>query len=150
MIALGDSTDFGRRTITYLTVLSLCSLAGPPISGAIYHATGGYSVVGIYAGRFSLFFLLSGFSEPCMSHARLRIYDDGLCGTPRPVSLHCTKEMERKSLEESSRRLRGLCRLLYSHRFSMHRVRTRMLPMYSTAHVYDYEAVSFPCNSVQT
>jgi hypothetical protein len=56
MIALGDSTDVGRRTGTYLTVLSLCSLAGPPISGAIYHATGGYSVVGIYAGRFFSFF----------------------------------------------------------------------------------------------
>jgi MFS transporter, MCT family, solute carrier family 16 (monocarboxylic acid transporters), member 10 len=64
MIALGDSTDVGRRTGTYLTVLSLCSLAGPPISGAIYHATGGYSVVGIYAGRFSLFFSLSSSSEP--------------------------------------------------------------------------------------
>jgi hypothetical protein len=63
MIALGDSTDVGRRTGTYLTVLSLCSLAGPPISGAIYHATGGYSVVGIYAGRFSLFFF-SSLSEP--------------------------------------------------------------------------------------
>lgn len=50
MIALGGSTDVGRRTGAYLTVLSLCSLAGPPISGAIYHSTGGYSVVGIYAG----------------------------------------------------------------------------------------------------
>ncbi|KAN0116615.1 MFS general substrate transporter [Russula decolorans] len=50
MIALGDSTDVGRRTGTYLTVLTLCSLAGPPISGAIYHTTGAYSVVGIYAG----------------------------------------------------------------------------------------------------
>jgi MCP family monocarboxylic acid transporter-like MFS transporter 10 len=59
MIALGDSADVGRRTGTYLTVLSLCSLAGPPISGAIYHSTGGYSVVGIYAGRF-----FSSLSEP--------------------------------------------------------------------------------------
>ena len=63
MIALGDSTDVGRRTGTYLTVLSLCSLAGPPISGAIYHATGGYSVVGFYAGRFSLL-SSSSSSEP--------------------------------------------------------------------------------------
>jgi len=50
MIALGDSTDVGRRTGMYLTILSLGSLIGPPISGAINHATGGYTVVGIYAG----------------------------------------------------------------------------------------------------
>lgn len=61
MIALGDSTDVGRRTGMYLTVLSLCSLAGPPISGAIYHTTGVYSGVGIYAGRFSSFFSLFFF-----------------------------------------------------------------------------------------
>ena len=55
MIALGDSTDVGRRTGMYLSILSLGSLAGPPISGAINRATGGYSVVGIYAGLFSFF-----------------------------------------------------------------------------------------------
>jgi hypothetical protein len=33
-----------------------------------------------------------------MSHARLRIYDDGLCGTPRPLSLLRTEEMERESI----------------------------------------------------
>ncbi len=62
MITLGDSTDVGRRTGTYLTILSLCSLAGPPISGAIYHATGGYSVVGIYAG---LYYFLVSVSPKC-------------------------------------------------------------------------------------
>ncbi|KAH9966149.1 MFS general substrate transporter [Russula compacta] len=50
MIALGDSTDVGRRTGMYLTILSLGALAGPPISGAINRATGGYTTVGIYAG----------------------------------------------------------------------------------------------------
>jgi MFS-type transporter involved in bile tolerance (Atg22 family) len=50
MIALGDSTDVGRRTGMYFTILSIGSLIGPPISGAINHATGGYFVVGIYAG----------------------------------------------------------------------------------------------------
>jgi len=50
MIALGNSADVGRRMGMYLTILSFGSLAGPPISGAINHATGGYSVVGIYAG----------------------------------------------------------------------------------------------------
>lgn len=56
MIALGDSTDVGRRTGMYLTILSFGSLLGPPISGAINHATGGYSVVGIYAGQPSFIF----------------------------------------------------------------------------------------------
>ena len=54
LIALGDSTDVGRRTGMFLTILSLCSLAGPPISGAIYHVTGRYAAVGIYAGRLPL------------------------------------------------------------------------------------------------
>jgi hypothetical protein len=79
-----------------------------------------------------------------MSHACLRIYDDGLCGAPRSVSLLCTKKMERESIEESSRRLWRLCRHLFSHRFLMHHVRMRMLPMYNTAHVYDFDVVNFP------
>jgi MFS family permease len=64
MIALGNSTDVGRRTGMYLTILSLGSLAGPPISGAINHATGGYSVVGIYAGMFTFFFFLVASVSP--------------------------------------------------------------------------------------
>ena len=67
MIALGDSTDVGRRTGTFLTVISLCSLAGPPISGAIYHTMGGYSVAGMYAGRLSPSFLVS-LSPECLTH----------------------------------------------------------------------------------
>jgi MCP family monocarboxylic acid transporter-like MFS transporter 10 len=51
MIALGDSTDVGRRTGMYLTLLGFGSLMGPPISGAINHATGKYTIVGIYAGQ---------------------------------------------------------------------------------------------------
>jgi MCP family monocarboxylic acid transporter-like MFS transporter 10 len=68
MIALGDSTDVGRRTGTYLTVLTLCSLAGPPISGAIYHTTGAYSVVGIYAGLLSLSLSLVSVSPGCLTN----------------------------------------------------------------------------------
>jgi len=60
MIALGDSADVGRRTGMYLTILSFGSLMGPPISGAINRATGGYSVVGIYAGQSPFYF----FSVP--------------------------------------------------------------------------------------
>lgn len=58
MIALGNSADVGRRTGMYLTILSLGSLAGLPISGAINRATGGYSVVGIYAGLFPFLLLV--------------------------------------------------------------------------------------------
>ena len=50
MMALGDSADVGRRTGMFFTVASLGSLAGPPIAGAINHATGGYADVGIFAG----------------------------------------------------------------------------------------------------
>jgi MFS family permease len=54
LIPMGDSSDVGRRIGMFLTVLSLGALAGPPISGAIAHATGGYTAVGIYAGKFRL------------------------------------------------------------------------------------------------
>ncbi|KAF8272785.1 MFS general substrate transporter [Lactarius quietus] len=50
MMALGDYADVGRRTGMYLTVASLGALAGPPISGAINHHTGGYIWVGFFAG----------------------------------------------------------------------------------------------------
>jgi MCP family monocarboxylic acid transporter-like MFS transporter 10 len=50
MMALGESADVGRRTGMYFTIASLGALAGPPISGAINHYTGGYTAVGIFAG----------------------------------------------------------------------------------------------------
>ena len=50
MMALGESADVGRRTGMYFTLVSLGALAGPPISGAIQHNTGGYAAVGIFAG----------------------------------------------------------------------------------------------------
>ena len=49
MMALGESADVGRRTGMYFTIVSLGALAGPPISGAINHSTGGYTAVGIFA-----------------------------------------------------------------------------------------------------
>lgn len=53
MVAFGDCTDVGRRTGMYFTILSLGALVGLPISGSIYRSSGGYTPVGIYAGRFS-------------------------------------------------------------------------------------------------
>ncbi|KAH9079676.1 hypothetical protein EDB83DRAFT_2626451 [Lactarius deliciosus] len=50
MMALGESADVGRRTGMYLTIVSLGTLAGLPISGAINHITGGYTDVGIFTG----------------------------------------------------------------------------------------------------
>ncbi|TFY79816.1 hypothetical protein EWM64_g4196 [Hericium alpestre] len=50
MIAFGEASDVGRRTGMFMTTLSIGALAGPPISGAINTATGGYKAVGIYAG----------------------------------------------------------------------------------------------------
>ena len=50
MMALGESADVGRRTGMYLTIISFGALAGPPISGAIKHITGGYAGVGVFAG----------------------------------------------------------------------------------------------------
>jgi len=50
IMALGESADVGRRTGMYFTIVSLGALAGPPISGAIVHATGSYTAVGIFAG----------------------------------------------------------------------------------------------------
>ena len=47
---LGPVEEVGRRTGIVLTIASLGALAGPPISGAINAATGGYPAVGGYAG----------------------------------------------------------------------------------------------------
>ena len=50
VVAMGDMHDAGRRTGTTMTVLALGAIAGPPISGAIAQATGGFKAAGYYAG----------------------------------------------------------------------------------------------------
>ncbi|KAJ7184639.1 MFS general substrate transporter [Mycena filopes] len=50
LIHMGAMSDVGRRTGTLFSILSISALAGPPISGAIADATGGYKAVGYYAG----------------------------------------------------------------------------------------------------
>ncbi|PBK78886.1 MFS general substrate transporter [Armillaria solidipes] len=47
---LGDMGDLGRRLGMAMTIAASGALAGPPISGAIYSATGGFEAVGYYAG----------------------------------------------------------------------------------------------------
>jgi MCP family monocarboxylic acid transporter-like MFS transporter 10 len=49
-IALGELRDVGQRIGMYFTILALGALAGPPISGAIERASGGFKAVGFYAG----------------------------------------------------------------------------------------------------
>ena len=50
LVMMGDMHDAGRRSGTALTVIALGAVAGPPISGAIEQATGGFKAVGYYAG----------------------------------------------------------------------------------------------------
>ncbi|KAJ7231881.1 major facilitator superfamily domain-containing protein [Mycena haematopus] len=50
LFPMGDVEDIGRRTGMALTLAALGALAGPPISGAINTATGGFDAVGYYAG----------------------------------------------------------------------------------------------------
>jgi MFS transporter, MCT family, solute carrier family 16 (monocarboxylic acid transporters), member 10 len=50
IIAFGEIEDVGRRLGMCLTILASGALAGPPISGAINGATGGFKAVGYYAG----------------------------------------------------------------------------------------------------
>ena len=50
VVMMGEMHDAGRRTGTVLTIIALGAIAGPPISGAIAQATGGFKAVGYYAG----------------------------------------------------------------------------------------------------
>jgi len=50
MMDMGDTGDVGRRVGMFMTILALGALAGPPISGAIWTASGGQTAVGYYAG----------------------------------------------------------------------------------------------------
>ena len=49
-VVMGDMDDAGRRTGIVMTVTALGAITGPPISGAIAQATGGFKAVGYYAG----------------------------------------------------------------------------------------------------
>jgi MCP family monocarboxylic acid transporter-like MFS transporter 10 len=50
VVMMGDMHDSGRRTGSFLTCIALGAVVGPPISGAIAQATGGFRAVGYYAG----------------------------------------------------------------------------------------------------
>jgi hypothetical protein len=50
VIAFGEIEDVGRRIGMSFTIIAFGALAGPPISGAVNNATGGFKAVGYYAG----------------------------------------------------------------------------------------------------
>jgi len=50
LMPMGEMADVGSRIGIFVTILGCGALIGPPISGAIYRATGGYTAVGYYAG----------------------------------------------------------------------------------------------------
>jgi MCP family monocarboxylic acid transporter-like MFS transporter 10 len=47
---MGEVEDVGRRSGMMMTIIAMGALAGPPISGAINNATGGFREVGYFAG----------------------------------------------------------------------------------------------------
>jgi MCP family monocarboxylic acid transporter-like MFS transporter 10 len=47
---LGDIDDVGRRSGMCMTFCAIGAMVGPPISGVINNATGGFTAVGFYAG----------------------------------------------------------------------------------------------------
>lgn len=50
---MGSTNTVGLRIGMFFSIIALGALAGPPISGAINAATGGYKAVGYYAGASS-------------------------------------------------------------------------------------------------
>ena len=53
VIMMGDMHDSGRRVGTFWTCMTLGTIVGTPISGAIVQATDGFEAVGYYAGTIS-------------------------------------------------------------------------------------------------
>jgi MCP family monocarboxylic acid transporter-like MFS transporter 10 len=66
MMALGETGDVGRRLGMFMSIFSLGALAGPPISGAINKASGGFAAVGYYAGMVSFSFPFN-VADACIS-----------------------------------------------------------------------------------
>ena len=71
MMAFGNAEDVGRRLGMFMTIFSLGALAGPPISGAINTATGGFEAVGYYAGTMLVDVSVTIVSTRCSFSFRL-------------------------------------------------------------------------------
>ena len=66
LIAMGSTSDVGRRIGMFISFIGFGALAGTPISGAINAATGGFEFVGWYAGECRGFALSSPWAEVWM------------------------------------------------------------------------------------
>ncbi|KAG2032204.1 MFS general substrate transporter [Suillus americanus] len=51
-VAMGDMEDAGRRVGMFMSLAAFGAIAGPPISGAISTASGGFADAGFYAGTY--------------------------------------------------------------------------------------------------
>jgi MFS family permease len=99
IMAMGPVEDVGRRTGMYFTVMAIGALAGPPISGAIENATGGYKAVGIYAGMYYYFL----YRMPSIRLiATFRFIDTGRCGVFNDITLLYFRGLERQDLDGGS------------------------------------------------
>ncbi|KAG1890889.1 MFS general substrate transporter [Suillus subluteus] len=54
-VAMGDMEDAGRRVGMFMSLAGFGAIAGPPISGAISTASGGFADAGFYAGGIIMF-----------------------------------------------------------------------------------------------
>ena len=82
LVHMGRTEDVGVRIGMCFTVVALGAVAGPPISGAINAATGGFKFTGIYAGtRRVLFFRCNAEFQGANDYARRahRICRHGCC-----------------------------------------------------------------------
>ncbi|KAG1863603.1 MFS general substrate transporter [Suillus subalutaceus] len=52
LVAMGQMEDAGRRVGMFMSLIAFGGVAGPPISGAISSATGGFVAAGYYSGKF--------------------------------------------------------------------------------------------------
>ncbi|KAG1863601.1 major facilitator superfamily domain-containing protein [Suillus subalutaceus] len=55
LVAMGQMEDAGRRVGMFMSLIALGGAAGPPISGAISTATGGFVAAGYYSGGSIIF-----------------------------------------------------------------------------------------------
>lgn len=51
LLSLGKPNEIGERSGMLFTIVAFGAMCGPPISGAIQKATGGWEIVGGYAGE---------------------------------------------------------------------------------------------------
>lgn len=98
---LGDIDDVGRRVGLYLAIVALGALAGPPISGAVYAATGDFVAVGVYAGAHRV----SGVSARGGNLWALRELHHGRRGNHAVGALPGSRRLEREVLSHGASRL---------------------------------------------